>query len=124
MRIALGFLVILCFNPLSMGSDAAARQGLLQEARERYAEGDYNAARDLCEEMARSAPLDSEVTSLLDKTSTQLRRLASEAYEYGVEAEHMGMVSAARQYWTRAMNYVRSGDALYTKIQAKREQYQ
>jgi tetratricopeptide (TPR) repeat protein len=96
----------------------------LIQAKEKYAEGDYNAARDLCEEMLKRDSAYDEAIELLGKSKKQLFRLAKEAYTYGYILESMNRIEEAKQYWNRARNYVRPGDEYYPKIMKKLDQYQ
>ncbi len=96
----------------------------LTEAKEKYAEGDYNAARDLCEEMIKRNPQYDEAKDLLGKTKKQLERLAKEAYVRGYILESMNRIDEAKQYWNRAKNYVRPGDSYYDKVVKKLDTYQ
>jgi pSer/pThr/pTyr-binding forkhead associated (FHA) protein/tetratricopeptide (TPR) repeat protein len=96
----------------------------LTEAKEKYAEGDYNAARDLCEEMLKRNPAYDDAKDLLAKTKKQLNRLAKEAYVRGYILESMSRIDEAKQYWNRAKNYVRPGDDYYDKVNKKLDQYQ
>jgi pSer/pThr/pTyr-binding forkhead associated (FHA) protein/tetratricopeptide (TPR) repeat protein len=96
----------------------------LTEAKEKYAEGDYNAARDLCEEMLKRNPAYDDAKDLLLKTKKQLGRLAKEAYVRGYILESMSRIDEAKQYWNRAKNYTRPGDDYYDKVNKKLDQYQ
>ncbi len=94
------------------------------QAKEKFAEGDYNASRDLCDEMLKrdSAYEDARECSL--KAKKQLNRLAKEAYTYGYILESMNRIEEAKQFWNRAKNYVRPGDDYYEKVYKKLEHYQ
>ncbi len=96
----------------------------LTEAKEKYAEGDYNATRDLCEEMVKRNPQYDEAKDLLGKAKKQLERLAKEAYVRGYILESMNRIDEAKQYWNRAKNYVRPGDSYYDKVNKKLDTYQ
>lgn len=96
----------------------------LIQAKEKYAEGDYNASRDLCEEMLKRDGSYDEAIELLTKSKKQLYRLAKEAYTYGYILESMNRIEEAKQYWNRAKNYVRPGDEYYSKITKKLDSYQ
>ncbi len=96
----------------------------LIQAKEKYAEGDYNAARDLCDEMLKRDASYEEAIELLGKSKKQLYRLAKEAYTYGYILESMNRIEEAKQYWNRARNYVRPGDEYYPKITKKLDTYQ
>jgi pSer/pThr/pTyr-binding forkhead associated (FHA) protein/tetratricopeptide (TPR) repeat protein len=96
----------------------------LVQAGERYAEGDYNASRDLCEEMLKRDPFYEEAKECVLKAKRQLNRLAKEAYVYGYILESMNRLEDAKQYWNRAKNYVRPGDEYYDKVNKKLETYQ
>src|SRR5690606_22834897 len=96
----------------------------LIQAKEKYAEGDYNSARDLCEEMLKRDPAYEDAKDLLNKTKKQPNKLAKEAYTTGYILESMNRIEEAKQYWNRAKNYVRPGDDYYTKVLKKLDQYQ
>jgi len=96
----------------------------LIQAKEKYAEGDYNTARNLCEEMLNKDPAYLEASDLMAKAKKQLNRLAKEAYTHGYILESMNRIEEAKQYWTRAKNYVRPGDDYYDKVIKKLEYYQ
>lgn len=96
----------------------------LIQAKEKYSEGDYNASRDLCEEMLKRDAAYEDAKELLAKAKKQLNRLAKEAYTHGYILESIGQIEQAKQYWNRAKNYVRTGDEYYEKVNKKLEQYQ
>lgn len=96
----------------------------LIQAKEKYAEADYNASRDLCEEMTKRDPSYAEAQECLLKARKQLNRLAKEAYVHGYILESMNKIEEAKQYWIRAKNYVRKGDDYYDKINKKLDYYQ
>lgn len=96
----------------------------LVQAGERYAEGDYNASRDLCEEMLKRDPSYEEAKECVLKARRQLNRLAKEAYTYGYILESMNRLEDAKQYWNRAKNYVRPGDDYFDKVTKKLDTYQ
>lgn len=96
----------------------------LIQAKEKFSEGDYNAARDLCEEMLKRDPAYEDAKELLQKSKKQLNRLAKEAYTHGYILESIGQIEQAKQYWNRAKNYVREGDEYFDKVNKKLEQYQ
>ncbi|MSP18120.1 MAG: FHA domain-containing protein [Bdellovibrionales bacterium] len=96
----------------------------LIQAKEKFAEGDYNATRDLCEEMLKRDPAYEDAKELLLKSKKQLSRLAKEAYIHGYILESIGQIEQAKQYWNRAKNYVRSGDEYFDKVNKKLDQYQ
>ena len=96
----------------------------LIQAKEKYAEGDYNASRDLCEEMLKRDPSYDEVKECVGKAKKQLNRLAKEAYTYGYILESMNRIEEAKQYWSRARNYVRKGDDYFDKVMDKLEYYE
>lgn len=96
----------------------------LIQAKEKYAEGDYSASRDLCEEMLKRDPAYEEAKDCVLKAKKQLNRLAKEAYTHGYILESMNRIEEAKQYWNRAKNYVRPGDDYYEKIMKKLEYYQ
>ncbi|MBI4405084.1 MAG: FHA domain-containing protein [Deltaproteobacteria bacterium] len=93
-------------------------------AREKYAESDFNASRDLCEEMVKKDPSYEEANECLIKAKRQLNRLAKEAYTRGYILESMNKIEEAVQYWNRAKNYVRPGDEYYNKVMKKLDTYQ
>lgn len=94
------------------------------QAKEKFAEGDYNASRDLCEEMSKRDPAYEEANECLLKARKQLNRLAKEAYTHGYILESMNKIEEAKQFWSRGKNYVRPGDEYYDKIIKKLENYQ
>lgn len=94
------------------------------QAKEKFAEGDYNASRDLCEEMSKRDPAYEEANECLLKAKKQLNRLAKEAYTHGYILESMNKIEEAKQFWSRGKNYVRPGDEYYDKIIKKLENYQ
>ena len=96
----------------------------LIQAKEKYAEGDYNASRDLCEEMVRRDGAYEEAKECVLKAKKQLNRLAKEAYTHGYILESMNRIEEAKQYWNRAKNYVRSGDEYFDKVNKKLDYYQ
>jgi len=96
----------------------------LIQAKEKYAEGDYNAARDLCEEMVKRDPEYEPAVDLLAKSKKQLTRLAKDNYVRGIILESMNKIDEAMQYWNRGKNYVRPGDDYYDKIYKKLDNYQ
>ncbi len=96
----------------------------LLQAKEKFSEGDYNASRDLCEEMLKRDPAYEDAKELLGKAKKQLNRLAKEAYTHGYILESIGQIEQAKQYWNRAKNYVRSGDEYFDKVNKKLDQYQ
>ncbi|MCB0404058.1 MAG: FHA domain-containing protein [Bdellovibrionales bacterium] len=96
----------------------------LIQAKEKYAEADYNASRDLCEEMVKRDPNYGDAQECLLKAKRQLNRLAKEAYVHGYILESMNKIDDAKQYWMRAKNYVRKGDEYYDKVVKKLEYYE
>jgi pSer/pThr/pTyr-binding forkhead associated (FHA) protein/tetratricopeptide (TPR) repeat protein len=96
----------------------------LIQAKEKYAEGDYNASRDLCEEMLKRDSSYEEAKDCVLKAKKQLNRLAKEAYQHGYILESMNRIEEAKQYWNRARNYVRAGDEYYDKVNRKLDYYQ
>lgn len=96
----------------------------LIQAKEKYAEGDYNASRDLCEEMSKRDPNYAEAVECVARARKQLNRLAREAYTHGYILESMNRIEEAKQYWNRARNYVREGDEYYDKTLKKLDYYQ
>ncbi|MCB0416416.1 MAG: FHA domain-containing protein [Bdellovibrionaceae bacterium] len=96
----------------------------LIQAKEKYAEADYNASRDLCEEMVKRDPNYGDAQECLLKAKRQLNRLAKEAYVHGYILESMNKIDDAKQYWMRAKNYVRKGDEYYDKVIKKLEYYE
>ena len=96
----------------------------LIQAKEKFAEGDYNASRDLCEEMLKRDPAYSEAQECSLKAKRQLNRLAKENYTTGYVLESMNRIEEAKQYWNRARNFVRPGDPYYEKITKKLDEYQ
>jgi len=96
----------------------------LIQAKEKYAEGDYNASRDLCEEMLKRDAAYEEAKECVTKAKKQLNRLAKEAYTHGYILESMNRIEEAKQYWNRAKNYVRTGDDYFDKINRKLDYYQ
>jgi len=96
----------------------------LIQAKEKFAEGDYNASRDLCEEMLKRDNAYEEAKDCVFKARKQLNRLAKEAYTHGYILESMNRIEEAKQYWNRAKNYVRTGDDYFDKVTKKLEYYQ
>lgn len=96
----------------------------LIQAKEKYAEGDYNASRDLCEEMTKRDSNFEEAKECVYKAKKQLNRLAKEAYTHGYILESMNRIEEAKQYWNRAKNYVRQGDDYFDKVNKKLDYYQ
>jgi tetratricopeptide (TPR) repeat protein len=96
----------------------------LIQAKEKFAEGDYNASRDLCEEMIKRDAAYDEAKQCLGTAKQQLNRLAREAYTRGYILESMNRIEEAKQYWNRAKNYVRAGDEYFDKVNKKLEYYQ
>lgn len=96
----------------------------LIQAKEKFAEGDYNASRDLCEEMIKRDAAYEEAKECVLKAKKQLNRLAKEAYTHGYILESMNRLEEAKQYWNRARNYVRPGDDYYDKVVKKLDYYQ
>lgn len=96
----------------------------LIQAKEKYAEADYMASREMCEEMEKRDPSYEDAKECAAKARKQLNRLAKEAYQYGYILESMNRIEEAKQYWNRAKNFVRKGDPHYDKIIKKLEYYQ
>ncbi len=96
----------------------------LIQAKEKYSEGDYNASRDLCEEMIKKDPSYEDAKQCAIKAKKKLNELAREAYRIGYILESMNRIEEAKQYWNRAKNYVRPGDPYYDKILKKIEYYE
>lgn len=96
----------------------------LIQAKEKFAEGDYNLSRDLCDEMLKRDPSYDAAQECSLRARKQLNRLAKEAYTHGYILESMNRIEEAKQYWNRAKNYVRPGDPYYDKIQRKLDNYQ
>lgn len=96
----------------------------LIQAKEKFAEGDYNLSRDLCDEMLKRDPSYDAAQDCSLRARKQLNRLAKEAYTHGYILESMNRIEEAKQYWNRAKNYVRPGDPYFDKIQRKLDNYQ
>jgi len=96
----------------------------LIQAKEKFAEGDYNLSRDLCDEMLKRDPSYDAAQECSLRARKQLNRLAKEAYTHGYILESMNRLEEAKQYWNRAKNYARPGDPYYNKIQKKLDNYQ
>lgn len=96
----------------------------LIQAKEKFAEGDYNLSRDLCDEMLKRDPSYDAAQECSIRARKQLNRLAKEAYTHGYILESMNRIEEAKQYWNRAKNYARPGDPYYDKIQRKLDNYQ
>ena len=96
----------------------------LIQAKEKFAEGDYNLSRDLCDEMLKRDKSYEAAQECSVRARKQLNRLAKEAYTHGYILESMNRIEEAKQYWNRAKNYVRPGDPYYEKIQRKLDSYQ
>ena len=92
-------------------------------ATEKYIEGDYNATRDLAEEMIKRSPANAEALRLREKSVEQLGRLAEHATFQGNLLASMNLLDQAVSYWQRGMNYVREGDPLYEELTAKLKRY-
>lgn len=91
-------------------------------AKEKFAEGDYNESRNLCEEMTKRDPAYEEAKDCLLKAKNQLQKLAKEAYTHGYILESMGRLDEAKHYFNRAKTFVREGDEYYPKVQRKLDQ--
>ncbi len=96
----------------------------LISAKEKFAEGDYNESRNLCEEMLKKDSSYEEAKECVLKAKKNLNRLAKEAYTHGYVLESMNRIEEAKQYWNRAKNYVRPGDEYYDKVMHKLDYYQ
>ncbi len=96
----------------------------LIQANEKYAEGDYSASRDLCEEMLKRDAAYDKARECSLKAKKKMHSLAKEAYTHGYILESMNKIDEAKQYWSRAKNYVRPGDEYYDKVNKKLDQYQ
>ncbi len=96
----------------------------LINAKELFAQGDFNETRNLCEEMLKKDPSYQEARDLLTKARKNLHRLAKEAYTHGYILESMNRIEEAKQYWNRAKNYVREGDDYFDKVNRKLDNYQ
>lgn len=96
----------------------------LIQAKEKFAEGDYNLSRDLCDEMLKRDKSYDAAQECSLRARKQLNRLAKEAYTHGYILESMNRIEEAKQYWNRAKNYVRPGDPYFEKIQRKLDSYQ
>ncbi|MBY0371469.1 FHA domain-containing protein [bacterium] len=96
----------------------------LISAKEKFAEGDYNGSRNLCEEMLKKDPSYEEASSCVLRARKNLNRLAKEAYTHGYILESMNRIEEAKQYWNRAKTYVRQGDEYYDKVVRKLDYYQ
>ncbi|NBW99783.1 hypothetical protein EBR03_09465, partial [bacterium] len=96
----------------------------LIQAKEKFAEGDYNLSRDLCDEMLKRDPSYDAAQECSLRARKQLNRLAKEAYTHGYILESMNRIEEAKQYWNRAKNYARPGDPYFDKIQKKLDNYQ
>lgn len=96
----------------------------LLEAKGKFAEGDYNSSRDLCEEMVKRDPAYDEAKECLIRAKKQLNRLAKENYTTGYVLESMNRIEDAKQYWNRAKSFVRPGDPYYDKVMKKLDDHQ
>jgi pSer/pThr/pTyr-binding forkhead associated (FHA) protein len=96
----------------------------LISAKEKFAEGDFNESRNLCEEMLKKDDSYEEARECVIKAKKSLNRLAKEAYTHGYILESMNRIEEAKQYWNRAKNYVRPGDDYFDKVTKKLEYYQ
>lgn len=96
----------------------------LISAKEKFAEGDYNESRNLCDEMLKKDSSYEEARECVLKAKKNLSRLAKEAYTHGYILESMNRIEEAKQYWNRAKNYTRPGDDYYDKVSRKLEYYQ
>ncbi|MBI1859526.1 MAG: FHA domain-containing protein [Deltaproteobacteria bacterium] len=95
----------------------------LVQAKEKFAEGDYNASRDLCDEMLKRDPAYEEAKECSIRAKKQLNRLAKENYTTGYVLESMNRIEEAKQYWNRAKNFVRPGDPYFDKVMKKLDDY-
>ncbi len=93
-------------------------------AKEKFAEGDFNESRNLCEEMLKKDPSYDEARECVLRARKNLHRLAKEAYTHAYVLESMNRIEEAKQYWNRAKNYVRPGDEYYDKVFKKLDYYQ
>lgn len=93
-------------------------------AKEKFAEGDFNESRNLCEEMLKKDPSYLEAQECVLRARKNLHRLAKEAYTHAYVLESMNRIEEAKQYWNRAKNYVRPGDEYYDKVYKKLDYYQ
>jgi pSer/pThr/pTyr-binding forkhead associated (FHA) protein/tetratricopeptide (TPR) repeat protein len=93
-------------------------------AKEKFAEGDFNESRTLCEEMLKKDSSYEDAKECVLKARKSLNRLAKEAYTHGYILESMNRIEEAKQYWNRAKNYVRPGDDYFDKVNRKLEYYQ
>lgn len=104
-----GFLLVAASSGLTepILSEIAPARELAQA---KYEEGDYNASRDLCEEILKRNPSDQVSVELLAKSKTQLESLARDHYVHGAMLESLNRLEEAKQYWNRALTYVRPGE--------------
>jgi hypothetical protein len=98
---------------------ATTDESSLSSAKARFAEGDFNATGDICDEILKRDSSNKEAKELSDKAQKQLNRLAKEAYTRGYILESMNRREEANQYYNRAKNYVRPGDAYYERVNRK-----
>ncbi len=121
------FSVYLLIN-LAMISTAPAQEGAKGEmdayvelAKKAYGEGDYNQARDLCEEILKREPGRKEASDLAVRAVKQLERLFDDSVLHGDLLWSLNEVSPALQYWNRAANYTRPGNSNYEALQRRLE---
>lgn len=117
MRNAALLLVVFLMSP------AFADDPYRELAEEKYAEGDYNLTRDLCEALVKQNPQDEKAKELLTRSKVQLERLAHEAFVYGSMLESLNRIEEAKQYWNRARRYVRPGDKYYAWTEERLTHY-
>lgn len=118
--------IALAFSGVHAHADPLApevRGPFLVAAQRLFAEGDYNASRDVAEQLLLHFPGDAEVEALLAKDRAQLHRLAKESYDYGILLESLNRVPEAMQYWMRGATYVRPGDHYQALVQERLDHY-
>jgi tetratricopeptide (TPR) repeat protein len=103
------------------GDDPLA--GFLQSAESKYNSGNFNQARDICEELLKREPANESARRLNERAKRSLAALAEDAYDYGILFESLNRIEEAKSYWNRAMQYVRPGDPLYDRVKAKLDRY-
>ena len=95
----------------------------LQQARQLFADGDYNGSRNLCEEMLKRDRTYAQAQLCVSKARDQLNYLAQEAFEKAYILESMNRIDEAGALWKRALIFVHPGDTYYDRIVQKLSRY-
>jgi len=91
----------------------------LEQARDKFAKGDYLGSREICETMLKQDSSNLASQRCKEHAQKQLDRLAKESYTHGYILETMSRHAEAKRYFERAALYVRPGDAYYEKVQER-----